>query len=129
MNKLIIKSEEDYKKICNTLFDNKAQILGYKVKETKEKSTGEKYNVYYNMEIDLSDAPLLEGIETGKQFRQVFSAPKSGVSYYIREGEKLFLDSSGITRPNKTERHHMGSGVYMSDVMFRQSEVTQLTLF
>ena len=102
MNKLIIKSEKDYINICNNLFDNKAQSLGYKVKEIKEKSNGEKWIVYYNMEIDLSNAPLLEETETGKQFRQVFSAPKSGVSYYIREGEKLFLDSSGITRPNRT---------------------------
>jgi hypothetical protein len=125
--KLIIKTEQDYRNICDNLFDNNAQSLGYEIKEIKEKSNGDKYNVYYNMEIDLSNAPLLEEIDTGYKFRQVFSAPKSGVSYYIKDGEKLFLDSSGTTRPNRTERHHMGMGIYMSDCMFQQ--LKQLTLF
>tara|TARA_R100000231_G_scaffold26276_3_gene23805 strand:- start:6934 stop:7323 length:390 start_codon:yes stop_codon:yes gene_type:complete len=129
MNKLIIQSEEDYRNICNHLYDDNAQILGYQIQQIKETTCGEKYNVYYNMEIDLSNAPLLEEKDTGKQFRQVFSAPKSGVSYYIREGEKLFLDSSGVTRPSRTEKHHMGMGIYMSDAMFKKCEYEQLTLF
>jgi len=153
MNKLIIKSEKDYRDIKSILlrplkfgkvidaernireilpdltFDKRVQELGYEVQKTEKDFDGRKYNIYYNMEIDLSNAPLLEEIETGKQFRQVFSAPKSGVSYYIREGEKLFLDSSGTTRPNRTEKHHMGMGIYMSDSMFRKAEFEQLTLF
>jgi hypothetical protein len=128
MNKLIIKSEEDYTNICNNLFDNNAQILGYEIQQIKETTTGEKYNVYYNMEVDLSNAPLLEEIDTGKKFRQVYSAPKNGVSLYIKEGEKLFLDSSGVTRPSRTDKHNM-TGIYMSNIMFRKSEFEQLTLF
>jgi len=153
MNKLIIKSEKDYRDIKNILlrplkfgkvidaernireilpdltFDKRVQDLGYEVQKTEKDFDGREYNIYYNMEIDLSNAPLLEEIDTGKQFRQVFSAPKSGVSYYIREGEKLFLDSSGTTRPNRTEKHHMGMGIYMSDSMFKKAEFEQLTLF
>ena len=149
--KLIIKSEQDYRDIKNILlrplkfgkvinaeenireilpdltFDKRVQELGYEVQKIEKDFDGREYNIYYNIEIDLSNAPLLQEIDTGYIFRQVFSAPKSGVSYYIKDGEKLFLDSSGTTRPNRTEKHHMGMGIYMSDSMFQ--ELKQLTLF
>ncbi len=39
-------------------------------------------------------------------------------NYQILIKEKLFLDTSGTTRPTKTELHDMGGGCYFSDSMF-----------
>lgn len=128
-----ITTPEEFKKLQHAIMwaetDDEYKKLGF---------TGNTFTAYpdtkfsheqkENVEIDLTSAPIYnllytEGKREGqpiknKHYYKCFSMSNKDVSFYVPIKEKLFLDTSGTTRPTKTELHDMGGGCYFSDSMF-----------
>lgn len=140
---LKINSEEDLNNITEILNNDEyieTEDGSYR-KPNSEKELGFKKRKdgkgYENRKLDISEAPLFDevqttgknkGKKTGKKFRKVFTSPKSGTSYYIEDGKQLYIDASGIMRPDALEQNKMGDGIYMSDVMFVPSTEVQTSI-
>tara|TARA_R100001129_G_scaffold1813_2_gene1840 strand:- start:9941 stop:17728 length:7788 start_codon:yes stop_codon:yes gene_type:complete len=77
-----------------------------------------------NTEVDTSTLPLFED-KKGKRYRKLKKGGgPEGVSLYVEEGTKVYIDESGIERPSPTEKNKM-VGINLSDNLLTPVETTK----
>lgn len=73
-----------------------------------------------NKKVNTQNFPLVRDKKTGKLYRRIDGSPQKGVSFYVPDGDDLYVNDVGIYKPTEVDEPSISPGIYMSDSLVEE---------